>query len=113
MHFIKSIFKGISGFFLILSLALSFAPANDRENRVLGSDYTRRQIVEVRMATGALMLDQFGVLERFADHQQIPEDALRIILTDIANGRSPPDQDGATAAGTQRGIDGPRFVIAN
>lgn len=87
MHVIKSLVKGISGMFFILSLALSFAPPTEHERAALRVGYERIDIVQLRAANGALMLDRYGLIDWLAEVNGIEADALHHALTLAANGR--------------------------
>ena len=87
MLLIRSLLKGVSGMFFILSLALSFAPPTDRERAALNDNYERMDIVQLRAATGALKLDRYGLIDWFAEANGVEADALHRALTLAANGR--------------------------
>ncbi len=121
MFVIKALFKGISGLLLMLSLAMSFAPATQTELAALGPDYGRREIAQHRLATGALKLEKFGLLDAIAStSDDLDTNALRLALQSITHGQrsvallaAPEPQQDISGFGEARSETGARFITVD
>ena len=97
MKIVSLVFKALSGFLLICSLAFSFAPPTDAERAALGPDPARMQIVQRRMAVALRDLAPDAVRARLADAGGIDPDLLDRGLDDVIAGTALPRIERASA----------------